>query len=137
MRSPDRSSTSNADPVSPLHGRLLGSNAIVAEIPVYPADRVFRNAPYLLHGTAHWRPMVNGYSGLTPDSYVQHARDLARFPDAQALATLRSIGVTHVFVHDRALRDWTDNETADAVPRADGLELVGRDGELWLYRLRE
>jgi hypothetical protein len=122
--------------VSPLHERLRNTDAIVAEIPAYPADRVFRNALYLLHATRHWRPMVNGYSGLTPASYAQHARDLARFPDDHALATLRGISVTHVFVHDRALRDWTDNETADAVPRAAGLELIERDGELYLYRVK-
>jgi hypothetical protein len=125
-----------AESVSPLHGRLRDTDAIVVEIPAYPADRVFRNAPYLLHATQHWRPMVNGYSGLTPASYAQHARDLARFPDDRALETLREIGVTHVFVHDRALRDWTDNETADAVPRAAGLELVERDGDVALYRVR-
>ena len=125
-----------AEPVSPLHARLRGTTAIVAEFPVYPPNRVFRNAPYLLHSTEHWRPMLNGYSGLTPDSYVRHARDLARFPDEQAIATLRAIGVTHVFVHDRALRDWTDNETADAVSRAGGLELIERDGDVALYRVR-
>jgi len=126
----------NAESVSPLHGRLRDTDAIVVEIPAYPADRVFRNAPYLLHATQHWRPMVNGYSGLTPPSYVQHAGELARFPDDRALETLRGLGVTHVFVHDRALRDWTDNETADAVPRAAGLELVARDGDLALYSVK-
>jgi hypothetical protein len=126
-----------AEPVSPLHGQLRDTEAIVVEIPAYPADRVFRNAPYLLHATQHWRPMVNGYSGLTPASYVQHARDLARFPDDRALETLRRIGVTHVFVHDRALRDWTDNETANAVPRTTGLELIERDGDVALYRVKQ
>jgi hypothetical protein len=125
----------DAEPISPLHATLRDTRAIVAEIPMYPADRVFRNAPYLLHSTAHWRPMVNGYSGLTPASYVRIAAEVARFPDDRALAALRAAGVTHVFVHDRALRDWTDNETADAVPRTAGLALVGRDGELSLYRL--
>jgi len=126
-----------AESVSPLHGRLRDTDAIVVEIPAYPPDRVFRNAPYLLHATQHWRPMVNGYSGLTPSSYAQHARDLARFPDDRALETLRRIGVTHVFVHDRALRDWTDNETANAVPRAAGLELIERDGDVSLYRVKK
>lgn len=126
----------DAERVSPLHAALRGSTAIVVEVPAYPVDRVFRNAPYLVHSTEHWRPMVNGYSGLTPDSYVQHARDLARFPDDHSIDALRALGVTHVFVHDRALRDWTDDETADAVPRSSRLELIGRDGELALYRIR-
>jgi hypothetical protein len=124
------------EPVDAIHARLLGSNAIVAEFPFYPPDRMFRHAPYLLHSIVHWRPMVNGYSGLTPDSFVQHARALAHFPDAQSIATLRTLRVTHVFVHDRALRDWTDNETADAVRYAPGLELIAEEGDVALYQVR-
>ena len=124
-----------AEPIPALNARIAATDAIVAYIPFYPPDRVFRNAPYLLESTAHWRPMLNGYSGITPDSYVRHAAALARFPDASALAALKAAGVTHVFVHDRALRDWTDNETADAVRRSPGLRLLGSSGDLSLYAL--
>jgi len=122
-----------AEHVSPLYASLAGTDAVVAEFPFYSADRLFRHAPYLLHATKHWRPMVNGYSGFVPSSFLDHARDLAHFPDARAMTTLRALGVTHVFVHDHALRDWTDNETADAVPRTPGLERVAADGDLTLY----
>ena len=121
--------------VSPIHARLRETSAIVAEFPFYPADRLFRHAPYLLHSTAHWRPMANGYSGLTPDSFIEHARDLARFPDRRAIETLGAIGVTHVFVHDRAMREWTDNETANAVRTAPGLKLLETDGDVTLYEV--
>jgi hypothetical protein len=123
----------DAERVSPIHARLLGSDAVVAEFPFYPPDRVSRQAVYMLHATLHWRPMLNGYSGLIPESFAAHAADLARFPDAHAMATLRTLGVTHVFVHDRALRDWTDNETADAVPRSRDLHLLAEDGDVRLY----
>jgi hypothetical protein len=126
----------DAEPVSPLYASLAGTNAVVAEFPFYSADRLFRHAPYLLHATTHWRPMVNGYSGFVPASYLDHARDLARFPDARAMATLRALGVTHVFVHDRALRDWTDNETADAVAHTADLVRVASDGDLTLYTIK-
>jgi hypothetical protein len=43
--------------------------------------------------------------------------------------------VTHVFVHDRSLRDWTDNETADAVRHSAALQLIATDGDLSLYAL--
>jgi hypothetical protein len=125
----------DAERVSPIHAQLRGSNAVVAEFPFYPLDRVSRQAVYMLHATEHWRPMLNGYSGLIPESFVAHARDLAHFPDAHALETLRALGVTHVFVHDRALRDWTDDETADAVPHAPGLRLVAEDGDVKLYEV--
>jgi hypothetical protein len=80
--------------------------------------------------------MLNGYSGFVPESYMEHARLLANFPDSRSIAALRSAGVTHVFVHDRALRDWTDNETADAVRRSPDLAQVAREGDLWLYTLK-
>ncbi len=126
----------DAEHVSPIHRRLLRTDAIVAEFPFYPTQRMFRQAPYLLHSTRHWRPMLNGYSGFAPESYIEHSRELAGFPDAAAIAALQRIGVTHVFVHDRALRDWTDNETADAVARTDALRLIARDEDVALYELR-
>jgi hypothetical protein len=124
-----------ADPISPINARLAGTNAVVAYFPFFTADRVFHNAPYLIESTAHWRPMLNGYSGFIPPSYGEHARALAHFPQADAIAALRQAGVTHVFVHDRSLRDWTDNETADAVRHSAALQLIATDGDLSLYAL--
>jgi hypothetical protein len=122
--------------VSPIHARLRSTNAIVAEFPFYPPERVFRHAPYMLHSVEHWRPMLNGYSGVTPESFVEHARALEHFPDARSISALRAAGVTHVFVHDRALRDWTDNETADAVKKSEALSLVAEEGDVALYHIR-
>jgi len=124
-----------AQAISPINGRLAGTTAIVAYFPFFAPDRVFHNAPYLVESTAHWRPMVNGYSGFIPPSYGEHARALMHFPQADAIAALRQAGVTHVFVHDKSLRDWTDNETADAVRRCTALQLVATDGDLSLYAL--
>jgi len=124
------------EPVAPIHARLRGTNAIVAEFPFYPPERVFRHAPYMLHSIEHWRPMLNGYSGITPESFVQRARQLEHFPDARSISALRAAGVTHVFVHDRALRDWTDNETADAVKKVEALSLVAEEGDVALYQVR-
>jgi hypothetical protein len=122
--------------VSPIHRMVRNTDAVVAEFPFYAPDRMFRQAPYLLHSTQHWRPMVNGYSGITPESYIQHSRELAGFPDDTAVAALRRIGVTHVFVHDRALRAWTNNETADAVARTSALRLLAADADVALYEIR-
>ena len=119
-----------------LYARLRHTDAIVAEFPFFTPDRVFHNADYLLGAAAHWRPMLNGYSGVIPDSYARAARALAHFPDAGAIAALRAAGVTHVFVHDRSLRDWTDDATADAVAHAPGLQLLATDGDTSLYALR-
>jgi hypothetical protein len=127
----------DAEVVSPVHATLLDTNAVVVEFPFYPPDRMFRQAPYLLHSMQHWRPMLNGYSGVTPRSYIEHSRELAAFPDDRSIAALRRIGVTHVFVHDRAFRDWTDNATADAVQQTPHLKRIANDNDVTLYEIAQ
>jgi hypothetical protein len=122
--------------VSPIHRALRNSDAVVIEFPFYPPDRMFRQAPYLLHSMQHWRPMVNGYSGFVPASYVEHSRELSGFPDDVSLALLRRLGVTHVFVHGDALRAWAGNVTADRVRHTPALRLLARDDDVALYELR-
>ena len=79
---------------------------VLAEMPFYPRQAVFENAEYVLNSTAHWRPLLNGYSGYTPDSYSRHADDLWHFPEDRAIEALRRAGVTHVMVHpERFLGD--------------------------------
>ena len=53
----------------------------------------------MLNSTAHWRPVLNGYSGFTPDSYRQLADTLWLFPAEFAMQTIHQAGVTHVMVH--------------------------------------
>jgi hypothetical protein len=52
------------------------------------------------------------------------------------MAALRAAGVTHVFVHDRAMRARTGDRTTDAVRHAPDLRLLAVDGDVSLYELR-
>jgi hypothetical protein len=125
-----------ADPILPLYKRLLKApGTVVVEFPFYPPDRTFFNAPYLLNSTRHWRPILNGYSGLVPASYEAHYRDLRGFPDEHAIATLRNAGVTDVVVHEVELRARSGEDAANAVRLSNDLQLVERDGSVSLYRL--
>ncbi|HXH05036.1 MAG TPA: hypothetical protein VNI83_00440 [Vicinamibacterales bacterium] len=105
--------------------------AVVVEFP-FPEPRAwFENAPYMLNSTRHWRPMLNGYSGFLPASYVRHWERLRSFPAPEALAALRDTGVTHVVVHHGA------PEMAGFVPPPNHvLEPLASTGELTIYRLR-
>ena len=49
--------------------------------------------------TFHWFPLVNGYSGVYPRSYVARLDRLLDFPDARALAQLRRDNVVYVVLH--------------------------------------
>ena len=64
-----------------------------------PRTRIFENAPYMLNSTAHWRPLMNGYSGYMPESYRNVAWAFWYFPEDRAINAMREAGVTHVTVH--------------------------------------
>jgi hypothetical protein len=102
--------------------------AVVAEFPLPAPDAVFRNAPYMLYSTRHWRPMINGYSGFLPQSYRAHWAAVGAFPEPAAVEALAAIGVTHVVVHGR---EW-----APRLAATDALEAVVSDGDTGIYRLK-
>jgi hypothetical protein len=110
---------------------------VLAETPFYPAPAVFENAEYVLNSTAHWRPLMNGYSGYTPDSYREVAWTFWHFPDDHAVAAMREHGVTHVTLHPHRYGD----EAGDAIARLarhpdfELLAIAARSG-IRLYRLR-
>jgi len=49
--------------------------------------------------TFHWQPLVNGYSGFYPRSYLIRLEKLADFPDVDSLEVLKREGVRYVVVH--------------------------------------
>ena len=72
---------------------------LLVEAPFYPADAVFENGEYVLNATAHWKPVMNGYSGATPMSYRRRAESFWYFPRDWAIAAMKREGATHVMVH--------------------------------------
>jgi hypothetical protein len=108
---------------------------VLAEMPFYPPHAVFENAEYVLNSTAHWRPLMNGYSGFMPQSYRDYAETFWFFPREHAIQAMRRAGVTHVMVHPlRFRRDAPEmKRMIDASPFLERLA-VGRN-EITLYRL--
>jgi hypothetical protein len=80
--------------------RLLARQApgVVAEFPV-PRAFPGREAEYAYMSTFHWKPLLNGYSGHYPKSYLQRLARLRSFPQPTAIAQLRRAGVRYVIVH--------------------------------------
>jgi hypothetical protein len=109
---------------------------VLAEVPFYRGEAAFENAAYVLNSTAHWRPLMNGYSGLTPRSYVEYAREFWRFPEESAVQAMRRAGVTHLMVHgeryqERSADVWRAIEASPYLERI----AVGQGG-IALYRVR-
>lgn len=87
--------------IPPIYQTLARTNEamVVVEMPFPPPGLIPRNAAYMLASTVHWNPLLNGYSGFTPESYVRRAELLRDFPSEAAIAELERSGVTHVVVH--------------------------------------
>ena len=72
---------------------------VLVEVPFYLPQTIFMNAEYMLNSTAHWRPLMNGYSGYTPRTYREYVREFWNFPDPRAVEAMRAAGATHLMVH--------------------------------------
>jgi hypothetical protein len=119
--------------------RLLAGQpgrVVVAEQPFYPRSGIFQNSPYVLASTAHWQPLMNGYSGYTPASYQRYADSFWYFPQGWAITAMKDAGVTHVVVHTAAF----ERDNLDVVPildRRSDMELIAIGaGGVRLYRMR-
>ena len=109
---------------------------ILAEVPFYPRQATFENAEFVLNSTAHWRPLMNGYSGYTPASYVKFADTFWYFPRDYAIDAMHRAGVTHVMVHPERFGNEADDVIRTLNARPD-FELMGVGARgLRLYRLR-
>jgi hypothetical protein len=99
------------------------------ELPFYPAEGIFMNGEYVLNATAHWQPIMNGYSGLIPDGYRDWADRLWYFPEARALDAIRESGATHVMIHSEKFTPQEMAQIDIALRASPLLTLVAGDAQ--------
>jgi hypothetical protein len=88
--------------------KLLASQppGVVAEFPVPRLDRMPGLDPMFAYlSIFHWKPLINGYSGFYPASYINRLRDLRRFPEPFSLRVLRRADVRYVVIHEAGYSD--------------------------------
>lgn len=114
---------------------------VVAEMPM-PILREFGgyDPEHTYMSTFHWKPIVNGYSGYFPASYLDRLERMRGFPDPTSFAQLLRDGVRYVIVHPDLYPDGRGGEVITALAaRADVIQL-GRfpaaHGEGYVYRIR-
>jgi hypothetical protein len=115
---------------------------VVAEFPVPRLDALPGvEAEYAYMSIFHWRPLVNGYSGMYPPTYMARMPRLVGFPDATSFAQLRRDNVRYVIVHEDSYpRDRVAELLRDLLMEP-GLRLVGTfkdasDGPAHLFVFR-
>jgi hypothetical protein len=83
---------------------------LVVELPVVPAHLLPGEDPrYAYLSTFHWKPLLNGYSGYYPPSYLANLSRLQPFPGDPSTRVLQRAGVRYVVVH---LGSYTQSEGA-------------------------
>ena len=112
------------------------ARAVVAELPMYDRRAAFGNATYMLNSTRHWKPLVNGYSGFVPASYVEVWSELRGFPGVDALEAMHRRGITHVVVHEDAFIGMHGRQRFDEIGTTRSLREIARDGDIHIYRLQ-
>jgi hypothetical protein len=114
---------------------------IVAEFPMPRVNTLPGHEPrYAYMSTFHWMPMVNGYSGYYPPTYMSRIEALRGMPDARALARLRSDGVRYVIIHGTLYPPESRIKlllTVSAIPELEQLgHFEEEDSEALVFRLR-
>ena len=105
----------------------------VVVFPFYPPGASLNfNARYMLQSTAHWKPMMNGYSGYMPTSVFLHNRGVHDFPSDSSIAYLKGLGVTHVLVDSRNVGE----DMLKAIPKSPFLVQENTDGNLLILAIK-
>jgi hypothetical protein len=91
---------------------------------------------HVYYSAVHWHPILNGYSGFFPLSFMRRAAVWGRplqAPDAAWRAVVES-GATHVVVHGQAYAG-SEQPAPDAWLVAHGARLAGTFGDDRLYKI--
>jgi hypothetical protein len=111
----------------------LPPGAVILEFPFGDTSWELRHVYY---STAHWRPLVNGYSGGFPESYLRlraHLDDPRRAP-ADAWEALAASTATHVVLHEDAYLEAERDELRQWLAGNGALPLA-RFGRAAVYRM--
>jgi len=75
--------------------------SVVIELPLTTSDRLdlVPDGVYMFRSIEHWQPLLNGYSGFFPKSYLELTERMRTFPDEDSIAYLKARQVDLVVVH--------------------------------------
>jgi hypothetical protein len=128
-----------APPLPNAYRTLAGlPKAPVIELPYWSDSIAFhRHAEYMLTSTAHWQPLINGYSDHIPQDFRDSAATLAQFPSRESFAVLESLEARYAVFH---LDLMAPNDRDNLVHRLDVdyegyLRPLEKDGNVWLYEI--
>ena len=111
-------------PVEPVYRTLATlPRGPVIEMPFfYPQVGLFQHTKYMLASTAHWMPLVNGYSDYIPPDFYEHVDDCwRRFPAATRSRSSSRTRVRYAVFH---MYGYNTENRNDVLTRAQGVRAL-------------
>lgn len=127
-----------AEPVASAYRSLAKwPHAPVAEFPFFYERMDFpRHAYYMLNSTAHWRPLVNGYSDYVPPEWREMVIPVSSFPNPESFVILQRHRVRYVVFH---LNLYSRSGRAELERRIDEfrayLKPIRVEDPVWLFEI--
>jgi len=121
-------------PYRVLAGRQRGA---LAEFPFYGRRVDFHiHTRYMLNSTAHWQPLVNGYSDHIPADFRTLAATLATFPSRESFQAMRERRVRYLAIHRSRYgrRAWPEIERR-LQPVEQNLRVLADDGDVAIFEI--
>ena len=120
----------------------LQPRSVVAEVPIARADSLHAIADgiYMYNSTWHWQPIVNGYSGYFPKTFIELAENTENFPDEHSIQYLKRRGVDLLVIHGSMMDPEKFGEMTAALLARPDIEAMARFQERMgadvVFRLR-
>jgi hypothetical protein len=125
-------------PVVPAPYSVLARSprGAVAEFPFYGERIAFPlHTQYMLFSTAHWMPLVNGYSDVIPRDFREAAAVLDSFPSNDAFIVLARHRVRYITIHWDMFGPRRDDIRRRLEPYAANLRTLASDERMSLYEI--
>ncbi len=127
--------------------------SIFIEMPIYTWDMqpyVFAENMREYYSTIHYKKMVNGASGYSPEPWMQMVRKImSTFPSKDSVNILRSLKVDYIILHkseyDRLEKDKViiqerlfknGEQTYNELMKNEGIELINKFGEDYVIKIQ-
>lgn len=118
--------------------RVLGTlpPGPVLDIPVYSSSFASERTRYMVGSTAHWMPLVLGYSSHIPRDFVEKTDVLGGFPSRDAFKLLATDGVRYAVFHMYLFSPAQRAAVTEQIEHFRAhLALRYRDERVWLYEI--
>jgi hypothetical protein len=124
--------------LSPVYQRLASlPRGAVAEFPYWYQRPDFpRHAYYMLNSTAHWQPLVNGYSDHIPADFRQSVLPLSSFPSRESFSILAKAGARYVVFHTHMYDARSRVRLTERIATYSAyLRPIAQEGSVWLFEI--